>query len=329
MRVSLFDYELPEELIAQHPAPDREAARVMVVSDALALAHRSVADLPSLLPKDALVVVNDTRVRRARLIARKSSGGRAEIFLLRPTDGGTWIAMGRASKPFRFPSELSIEPLIVRLEKKRDDGLLEVSLRATEGTVDEAIEKVGRVPLPPYIKRDPDDDDAERYQTVYARHVGAVAAPTAGLHLSEAMLARLDVVPITLHVGLGTFQPVTADDLDDHPMHAESFEIPVDSARRISEARAEGRPIVAVGTTVVRALESEGTRGETRLLIQPGFRFRAVDLLLTNFHLPRSTLLALVCAFGGRERILEAYATAVRERYRFFSYGDAMLVHRV
>lgn len=335
MRVDLFDYELPEELIAQTPAPSREAARMMVVRDGIA--HRTIADLPSLVPEDALIVVNDTRVRHARLIGKKGSGGRAEIFLLRPLPAGRWEAMGRASKPFRFPSDIAIvdakenpTPLSVKLVRRIEDAILEVELACREGSVDDAIERFGRVPLPPYIKRDPDAADAERYQTVFSRELGAVAAPTAGLHLSEALLERWKdrVVAITLHVGLGTFQPVTADDLDAHAMHAETFSIAPDVARTIEEARAQKRPIVAVGTTVVRALESHaaGMTGETRLLIQPGHGFRAVDILLTNFHLPKSTLLALVAAFAGRERILAAYAEAVRERYRFFSYGDAMLV---
>jgi S-adenosylmethionine:tRNA ribosyltransferase-isomerase len=331
MRADLFDYELPEDLIAQQPPPSRAGARLMVLREGVA--HATIPDLPSLLPPNALVVVNDTKVRHARLITKKSSGGRAEIFLLRPM-GSSWLAMGRASKAFRFPSELEVvgpkgepTPMRVRLEKQLDGGLLEVSI-VCEGSPDDAIERWGRVPLPPYIKRDPSPDDADRYQTVFARSLGAVAAPTAGLHLSAELLARLDVAHVTLHVGLGTFQPVTADDFDDHAMHAEAFEISEDAARRISDARSEGRPIVAVGTTVVRALESHamGITGETRLLIQPGFAFKAVDVLLTNFHLPRSTLLALVCAFAGRERVMRAYADAVRERYRFFSYGDAMLV---
>ncbi len=346
MRVALFDYDLPEECIAQHPAPDREAARLLVLDETIR--HHTIAALPDLLPARSLVVANDTRVRRARLIAKKPSGGGAEIFLLRPLAAGRWAAMGRASKPFRFPAELEVlgpagetTPLRVRLLGRLQDGLLEVELETSEGSVDDAIERFGRVPLPPYIKRAAGDADAERYQTVFARSIGAVAAPTAGLHLSRALLDRLEacghaMTMVTLHVGLGTFQPVTADDYDDHPMHAESFEISAEAARAITAARAQKRPIVAIGTTVVRALESatneDGTvragGAETRLLLQPGHVFRGIDVLLTNFHLPRSTLLALVCAFGGRERMLGAYAEAVRERYRFYSYGDAMLIHR-
>lgn len=346
MRVALFDYELPEERIAQHPTPDREAARLLVLAEIVS--HGTITELPELLPPRSLVVVNDTRVRRARLIAKKTSGGRAEIFLLRPLAAGRWLAMGRSSKPFRFPTVLEVlgragetTPLRVRLVSRLEDGLLDVELETSEGSVDDAIERFGRIPLPPYIKRDADDADAERYQTIFARTLGAVAAPTAGLHLSRALLDRLEarghtMTTVTLHVGLGTFQPVAVDDFDDHPMHAESFEVSAQAARAIAAARAEKRPIVAIGTTVVRALESATNAGgavgafagETRLLIQPGHFFRVVSHLVTNFHLPRSTLLALVCAFGGRERVLEAYANAVRERYRFFSYGDAMLIHR-
>jgi S-adenosylmethionine:tRNA ribosyltransferase-isomerase len=233
--------------------------------------------------------------------------------------------------------------LFVRLlGRAADDGLLEVALYVPPGsTVDDAVRSCGRIPLPPYIKRDDEDDDAERYQTVYARHHGAVAAPTAGLHLTNAMLGRMavrgcEVASVTLHIGLGTFQPVQVDDLDNHPMHPERLTVTQSTTDAIAAARARGAPVVAVGTTTVRALESaadpsrpghvRATSHETRLLIQPGHTWRIVDALLTNFHLPRSTLLALACAFGGTERVLEAYRLAVRERYRFFSYGDAMLL---
>jgi S-adenosylmethionine:tRNA ribosyltransferase-isomerase len=342
LRASLFDYDLPAELIAQHPSPEREGARLLVVGERLD--HRTVGELDRILSDRSLVVVNDTRVRRARLIGKKASGGRVEVFLLGPNPSGTWRAMGRASKPFKFPSEIVIvdeedeaTPLVARLLRRHADGCLEIELIAPGMSVDEAIERHGRMPLPPYIRRMPDSSDETRYQTVYARKIGAVAAPTAGLHLSEALLDRMRarghaIESVTLHVGLGTFQPVTAEDLDDHPMHAETYEIPDRTWEAIVTAKRQERPIVAVGTTVVRALETaamtDRRQGETRLLIQPGFCFRVVDMLLTNFHLPRSTLLALVCAFGGRERILSAYQEAVRERYRFFSYGDAMLITR-
>jgi len=338
---------------------------MVLPADGGAPIETTVSDLAGHLPEGALVVVNDTRVLPARLLGYKQdTGGRVEIFLVRSLgsraielEDGTkrdveiWRALGKSSKPLRFGTDVVVgEPspapgpaqLIVHLIGRGDDGLLEVGLAAAPGYgVRDAIRALGHVPLPPYIKRDDVAADTERYQTVFARVDGAVAAPTAGLHLSHALLGRLavrgcEVVSVTLHVGLGTFQPVTVEDLDQHPMHAEEFDVPKSTAAAIAAARSRGAPVVAIGTTVARALESvandDGTvragAGETRLLIQPGYRFRAIDLLFTNFHLPRSTLLALVCAFGGTKRVLDAYAHAVREEYRFFSYGDAMLLAR-
>jgi S-adenosylmethionine:tRNA ribosyltransferase-isomerase len=337
----------------------------MVLGKNRALEHRGIADLADLLPADCLVVLNDTRVLPARLIAQKDTGGRVEVFLVKeletrtidvngePRTAEIWRALGKASKALRFGLDMrviaatetppSAGALHVRLlGRSSDDGLLEVAVYTTgKLTVPDAIRTFGRMPLPPYIKREVDPTDAERYQTVFARAPGAIAAPTAGLHLSRALLGRLavrgiGVASVTLHVGLGTFQPVLVEDLDQHKMHREWYEVSRRTADAITEARAAGKKIVAVGTTVVRALESaaaetgevRATSGETALLIQPGYRFRAIDMLLTNFHLPRSTLLALVCAFGGTERVIAAYETAVRESYRFFSYGDAMLLDR-
>jgi S-adenosylmethionine:tRNA ribosyltransferase-isomerase len=314
------------------------------------------------------VVVNDTRVIPARLLGRKrDTGGRVEILLVRRTglrelevapgeirSAEIWRALGKASKPLRFGADVEIprrgvEPvstgLLVRLlGRSEDDGLLEVAVWSPTGeTIEVAVRACGHVPLPPYIKRDDEADDADRYQTVYARHDGAVAAPTAGLHVTNAMVGRLavrgcEVASVTLHVGLGTFQPVTVDDLDQHPMHSERYVVSQSTADAVAQARSRGAPVVAIGTTTVRALESaadpsrpghvQATNGETRLLIQPGYAFRVVDVLLTNFHLPRSTLLALTCAFGGIPEVLGAYRAAIRERYRFFSYGDAMLLRR-
>jgi S-adenosylmethionine:tRNA ribosyltransferase-isomerase len=357
MRVERLAYDLPPERIAQFPAADREAARLMVLRHGRPTEHRHVRDLAEVVPPGSLAVVNDTRVIPARLIAQKDTGGRVEVFLVRFVDTRTletpsgpraaqiWQAMGKASKPLRFGVDMPVQgsaPLSVRLLHRRDeDALLEVALFVRDGSVplDEAIRSSGRVPLPPYIKRDVDARDAERYQTVFARVDGAIAAPTAGLHLSHALLGRLavrgvEIASVTLHVGLGTFQPVTAEDLDQHEMHSERYEVSRATAEAVAATRSRGGKVIAVGTTVVRALEAAAqetgevkpTVGETALLIQPGHRFRAVDLLLTNFHLPRSTLLALVCAFGGTERILAAYAEAVREGYRFYSYGDAMFI---
>ncbi|MEO8877050.1 MAG: tRNA preQ1(34) S-adenosylmethionine ribosyltransferase-isomerase QueA [Polyangiaceae bacterium] len=354
MRIDTFDYELPPERIAQRPAEPRDAARLLVLGDQ-GYEHKTVADLPGLIPQGSLVIVNDTRVFPARLIGQKAkTGGKVEIFLLQnagprtiPVEDGTrnveiWRALGKSSKPLRFGTDVIAGSLTVHLIGRSEDGLLEVGLSAPPGTsINDAIHEAGRVPLPPYIHRDPEANDAERYQTVFARIEGAVAAPTAGLHLTHGLLGRLalrdcEVASVTLHVGLGTFQPVSVEDLDQHPMHSESYEISRSTADAIARARTRNAPVVAIGTTVVRALESaatdEGlvtpTRGDTRLLIQPGYRFRVVDRLMTNFHLPKSTLLAMVSAFAGTGRVLEAYKTAVDEKYRFYSYGDAMLLSR-
>lgn len=377
MRRDLLDYQLPPELIASRPTSDREAARLLVVHPDN-LDHRTIRDLPDLLPEGSLVVVNDTRVLRARLLGQKSpSGGKVEIFLIRkigtttvyhdtPDDRSefrdadgvlrpytpwreaeVWQALAKSSKPFR-PSTIVVfgdgPLLIARMGPRAPDGLLEVTLfTPTNLPLREVIDSIGHVPLPPYMKRSDEDADRERYQTVYAREPGAVAAPTAGLHLTEALLERMkarrmEIARVTLHVGLGTFQPVTAEDLDNHPMHTETFVVPVETEQAIVEARTRGAEVVAIGTTSVRALESaadpdrrgfvKAMTGETKLLIQPGYQFQVVDRLLTNFHLPESTLLALVSAFSGLDRILSAYREAVLQRYRFFSYGDAMLLRR-
>lgn len=355
MRCDLLDYELPEELIASRPTEAREDARLLVVDPGApgGVEHRRVRDLPDLLPRGALLVVNDTRVIPARLLGKKKgTGGAVELLLVRPRAGeaaaGTaaFLAMGRSSKPLRPGAELDFgEGALTAVVDGRDTGgaLFEVTLRARDGDVQAAIERVGHMPLPPYMRRGDEAVDRERYQTVFARVPGAIAAPTAGLHLSQALLDRfsgcdIERASVTLHVGLGTFQPVTASDLDDHAMHEEAFVVPPETRDAVARARDRGAPVIAVGTTVVRALESaadpgrEGhvlaTGGDTRLLIQPGYGFRVVDRLLTNFHLPRSTLLALVYAFAGRERVRAAYAIAIAERYRFYSYGDAMLLRR-
>ncbi|MBK6515026.1 MAG: tRNA preQ1(34) S-adenosylmethionine ribosyltransferase-isomerase QueA [Polyangiaceae bacterium] len=349
MRLGELDYELPEELIAARPPAERDGGRLMVVARGGELHDRAITDLPSLLPAGALVVVNDTRVLPARVFARKPTGGRVEVLLLEPVgEPGTtverWRALVRGSKSLsvgtRLVAEGACELTIEVTSKDAVAGTAELSLVAPAG-VAAALEVVGHMPLPPYVARPDDAEDRERYQTVYAKRPGAVAAPTAGLHLSPSLLAALtargvEVASVTLHVSLGTFQPVKVADLDDHPMHAERFEVGEAAAAAVTRARARGAPVFAIGTTSVRALESAadpGRRGhvvpsvgETRLLIQPGFRLSVVDGLLTNFHLPRSTLLALVSAMAGHERTMEAYRAAVARRYRFFSYGDAMLI---
>ena len=368
MRRELFDFELPPELIATHPAPERDGARLLVLDPARAtLEHDVVRDLDARVAPGTLLIVNDTRVVPARLLGTKEqSGGRVELLLVRRigeasivTEGRTiaaerWRAMGRSSKPLRpgarlaFPARTAAAgdaSVALRAEieaRSEEDGLLSVLLfTPDESSIDAALEAAGHMPLPPYLRRPDEDADRERYQTVFARVKGAVAAPTAGLHLSTALLSRLESkgvvrASVTLHVGLGTFQPVTAADLDDHAMHMEVYEVPVETAQAIDAARARGAPVLAIGTTVVRALESAADRdrpgsvrpgaGETRILIQPGYSFQVVDQLLTNFHLPQSTLLALVSAFAGRARVLSAYRAAVESGYRFFSYGDAMLI---
>jgi S-adenosylmethionine:tRNA ribosyltransferase-isomerase len=367
MRVDAFHYDLPPELIAQRPAPDRELARLMnLPRGGGAPEQRRVADFPDLLPTGALVVVNDTRVIPARLLGRRrETGGRVEVLLVRRTGqcevevapgkvrpAEVWSALGKGSKPLKFGTEIEVgaplgrdQDLMIRLLRRtEDDGLLEVALWTNSGgPIDAAVRDSGTVPLPPYIKREAEAEDAHRYQTVYARHDGAVAAPTAGLHLTHAMIGQLavrgcEMASVTLHVGLGTFRPVSAEDLDAHRMHAEPYVVSPSTADAVAYARARGAPVVAVGTTTVRALESAAdperpglvlpVTGETRLLVQPGYPWRVVDGLFTNFHLPRSTLMALVCAFGGTDRVLDAYRLAVREGYRFFSYGDAMLLWR-
>ena len=354
MRVERFDYALPPELIAQAPTPEREQARLLVAAPGADVRHRSIADLAEHIAPGTLVVVNDTKVLAARILGTKEgSGGKTEVFLVRKLgdsvlDDGTavqrWRTLARASKALRPGTRIVKDALVIEFEGKADDGLFEVRMSTRDGSpVDEARRKAGQVPLPPYIKRELSADDEERYQTVFARAEGAVAAPTAGLHLTPALMKRLEsrgceIATCTLHVGLGTFQPVTAEDLDDHPMHSEYFEISRALASSIARARERGAPVLAIGTTVVRALESardpekpghvRACAEDTRILIQPGYSFSVVDRLLTNFHLPKSTLLALVCAFAGTERVLDVYATAVKERYRFFSYGDAMLLDR-
>jgi S-adenosylmethionine:tRNA ribosyltransferase-isomerase len=344
MRISDLDYDLPEELIAQEPLTQRDASRLLLLD----LATDEVEDhlfteLPGLLPP-SLFVFNDTRVFPARLLGHKTTGGRVELLLLRKIAEGAdrWLALGRSSKGMREGMELSLcdGRLTARVVRALDHGQLEVDLR-TEGEVDALIEERGQVPLPPYIRRAADDADRTRYQTVYAKKSGAVAAPTAGLHFTESTLRALEeaghrTAYVTLHVGPGTFRPVQVDALDEHEMHEEAYEVPEATVAAIGRARAERRPVVAVGTTVVRTLESSVDAkgnpvagvGTTRLFIRPPYRFQVVDHLVTNFHLPRSTLLALVMAFAGTDLTRRGYREAAERRYRFYSYGDAMLIRR-
>ncbi|HEX4928553.1 MAG TPA: tRNA preQ1(34) S-adenosylmethionine ribosyltransferase-isomerase QueA [Burkholderiales bacterium] len=328
MLLSEFDYALPAELIAQHPAAQRGASRLLHLDASGALRDLRFADLADLVDERDAVVLNDTRVVKARLHGRKPSGGAVEILVERALAPREALALMRAGHAPKAGTEVRIDE--VRATVLGREGEL-YRVRFSED-VERVLERHGSVPLPPYIAHRAGDEDAERYQTVYARTPGAVAAPTAGLHFDEAMLDRLRargarIAALTLHVGLGTFQPVRSEHVEDHRMHRERYCIPPETL-----AALRGRRVLAVGTTVLRALETYARReereGETDLFITPGFAFRRVDRLLTNFHLPKSTLLMLVCAFAGRDNVLRAYRHAIEERYRFFSYGDAMLVER-
>ncbi|MET0283981.1 MAG: tRNA preQ1(34) S-adenosylmethionine ribosyltransferase-isomerase QueA [Polyangiales bacterium] len=339
MRADELDYDLPPALIAQEPAPRREAARLLVMDRGReGVEHAAVTDLPRLLPP-SLFVFNDTRVIPARLLGTRPSGGRFELLLVERISEGLaeqrWLCMGRPLKSLR--GTLQVGALSLEVGARQGETLIEVTLRAPN--VEAALEEVGQMPLPPYIARQPELSDRERYQTVFARAPGAVAAPTAGLHFGESLLASLTAAGhqrtfVTLHVGPGTFAPLSVDDLRQHPMHHEHYEISVETADAIALARREGRPIVAVGTTVVRTLEASlrkhgvvtAGRAATNLFLYPPTEIRAIDVLVTNFHLPRSTLLALVMAFAGIEPTRHAYRAAVDGAYRFFSYGDAMLI---
>jgi S-adenosylmethionine:tRNA ribosyltransferase-isomerase len=330
-----FHYDLPDSLIAQQPLTERSASRMLTLDGATgAIADRQVREFPSLLAPGDLLVFNDTRVIPARLYAMKESGGKVEILLERPLQGHTALVQTRASKPLRPDMPLTTRGGTLRtIEKRGDLWVIELP-----GEPLPFFERYGQMPLPPYIRREPEASDASRYQSVFARRQGAVAAPTASLHFDEELLAAIDArgverTFITLHVGAGTFQPVRADSVGAHVMHAEFVEVGASTCERVAATRARGGRVVAVGTTVVRAIESAAGGGDlapfvgdSSLFIVPGFKFRVVDALLTNFHLPESTLLMLVSAFAGRAAVLDAYRHAVAREYRFFSYGDAMYV---
>lgn len=330
-----FDYALPEHLIAQRPVPCRANSRLMVLADDAPPVHRHFRDILEFLNPNDLLVLNDTRVVPARLFAQKDSGGRAELLLERIESEYIALCQVRVSKALKPGRTLRIAGQTLRvIERVGTMYRLEFPVPVLE-----VLERHGEIPLPPYIARPAEAGDAERYQTVYARRPGAVAAPTAGLHFDDALLARaadgLEIAYLTLHVGAGTFEPVRVDELHRHRMHRERATVSAETVAAVARAQSAGGRVVAVGTTVVRALEAAASsgrlapmQGETDIFIYPGYRFRVADALITNFHLPESSLLMLVAAFVGRERILGAYRTAVAREYRFFSYGDAMFVTR-
>lgn len=338
MRLSDFHYQLPEELIAQYPAEERSASRLLTLNgQSGALADQVFSDLPGLLNSNDLLVFNDTRVMAARLYGKKETGGKVEILLERLLAPGRALAHVKASKSPAAGSRIKVGDEWLRIVGREDDLFV---LDAPDVDFSVLMETHGHMPLPPYIRRDDEQFDESRYQTVYANRPGAVAAPTAGLHFDEPMMQNIasmgiKTARVTLHVGAGTFQPVRVDDIRQHSMHKEWVEVDAAVCRQIEQTRHQGGRVVAVGTTSVRSLESAAAsgevmpfRGDTRLFITPGYDFKVVDAMLTNFHLPESTLLMLVAAFAGYQNVMHAYAHAVQQKYRFFSYGDAMFITR-
>ncbi|MDR0637009.1 MAG: tRNA preQ1(34) S-adenosylmethionine ribosyltransferase-isomerase QueA [Treponema sp.] len=350
MKTTDFYFDLPESLIAQTPPEIRGQSRLMTLDRATgACAHHKVSDLPKLLDPRSLLVFNDSRVRRARVFAvSKETSARVEFLLIKAVDPHTWQVLVQRAKRRHGRYVFTADTVADTREAEiiANGNSAETRLLRFDEPIDEQwLDRYGHIPLPPYIKREDSFADSERYQTIYARHIGSAAAPTAGLHFTTALLDALrergiEIAFVTLHVGLGTFLPVRSEYIEEHRMHEEAYFIEENTARQISRARQEGRPLVAVGTTSLRVLESawvsgaasnrfdhlQAGEGATSIFIYPGYRFKAVDALFTNFHTPQSSLLMLVSAFAGREMILESYAEAARNGYRFFSYGDAMLI---
>lgn len=339
MKVSDFDYHLPEHLIAQQPSQSRDHSRLLVLNrGAGTIQHRHFYDIPNYLQRGDLLVLNDTKVLPARLFAKKQTGGHVEILLLSPQDDRTWTCLVKPAKRVRPGTALEFgSGLNGVICSEWEQGLRTIEFSLAGKEFEQKLDEIGELPLPPYITEKP--TDPSRYQTVYAAKPGAVAAPTAGLHFTPELFNQLEEIGIervnlTLHVGIGTFRPVAVDNIEDHNMHSEYYEISAETAAAVNRAKAQGRRVIAVGTTAVRVLEtaasSEGTlesgSGWTDIFIYPGYKFKAVDALITNFHLPKSTLLMLVSALADREKILQAYTEAVKEEYRFFSFGDAMLI---
>lgn len=338
MRTEDFDFDLPQRLIAQHPLAQRGSSRLLRVGKG-GFEDSEFAELPQSLREHDVLILNDTRVLKARLFGKKETGGQVEVMVERVLDEHEVLAQVRASKTPKPGSRFVLADTIHVTMLGREGEFFHLRFEGDE-SVDAVLERYGKLPLPPYITHAAEAEDEERYQTVFAREQGAVAAPTAGLHFDQTMLEALrakgvSIAYVTLHVGAGTFQPVRAENIEEHTMHSERYTVPQATVDAIRQAKASGGRVVAVGTTSLRALESAAAggelkpgSGETRIFITPGYRFKAVEILLTNFHLPRSTLLMLVCAFGGMDKMLAAYRHAVEKEYRFFSYGDAMLIER-
>jgi len=333
-----FNYDLPADLIAQRPLAQRSASRMLVLDGQGGLQDRQFQDFKQHLSAGDLLVINNTRVMAARLYGQKETGGRVEILVERILDNSLAIAQIRASKAPKPGSSIELEHATKLTVRARRNSMFELEL--VDGNWLDLLQKQGHIPLPPYIERDDDSVDESRYQTVFAKHMGAVAAPTAGLHFDAATMddlksAGIETAEVTLHVGAGTYQPVRAEHIEDHEMHAEWIEVTESVCQQVARCKRQGGKVVAVGTTSLRALESAVCNGklapftgDTRLFVRPGYTFNVVDTLLTNFHLPESSLMMLVTAFGGYEHVMAAYRHAVQARYRFFSYGDAMLIQR-
>jgi S-adenosylmethionine:tRNA ribosyltransferase-isomerase len=338
MNVSDFNFDLPDELIARYPLKERSASRLLSLNGLSGdIRHLGFTDLPALLEPGDLLVFNDTRVIPARLFGRKETGGQVEVLVERVIGEHDILAHVRASKALKVGQNVQLEDGTSLRMSGRDDALFHLHCDSDEPVLD-VLDRIGHMPLPPYVDRPDESSDRERYQTVYAREAGAVAAPTAGLHFDDRILAELEsrgveIAFVTLHVGAGTFQPVRVEGIEDHVMHSEVAHVPQHTVDAVNAARARGGRVVAVGTTSVRSLESASRggvlgpfQGETDIFIYPGYRFQTVDAMVTNFHLPESTLIMLVSAFAGYQNVMSAYQSAVAERYRFFSYGDAMFI---
>ncbi len=339
MKLSDFDYHLPDDLIAQYPTQQRSASRLLVLNRQTgAVLDKQFTDITGLLQAGDLLVMNNTRVIPARMFGQKSTGGKIEVLVERVIDQQTLLTQVRASKPPKPGTQLILGDRYTLTVTERVDDFYQLHLDADQTSVFEMMHAIGHMPLPPYIQRDDQDTDHARYQTVYAQHDGAVAAPTAGLHFDDELLKQLSSQGVqqafvTLHVGAGTFQPVRVENIAEHKMHREWLDVPAQTVDLINRTRQAGGKVVAVGTTTVRSLETAALngelkpyQGETDIFITPGFSFRVVDALITNFHLPQSTLLMLISAFAGHAQTLNAYQHAVQQRYRFFSYGDAMFI---